>query len=423
MLRHITLIALLLVPLSAFASSRDFIVHEWGTFTSLQDPDDNGRTIGGINSDDEPVPQFVHNLAWDLILGDAETQSRNTLYQGWPHAHRDVTMRLETPVLYVYAGDSCDAKLDVNVEFRGGWLTQFFPDAEFVGPDRSNIKIDANTRGRLAWKNISLRHDHPPGPETNEHVWTTPRNVDATTLSTAKGETEKYLFYRGVGHVEAPMRIIRAGEGLQSIFIQHSRPAEPLGEPMKFPGVWLADFRDDGTAAFRKFDDIVLSPGKTKPRAYPASFEANEYAADNIARLRASMKEALIADGLFADEAEAMLETWKLSYFKSWGTRVFFIVPHEWTDAVLPLTIAPAPTETRRVMVGRIDLVTPRHRELLAKIAAAKDVKKEDAELWKAYEQLGRFRNALVLDERKRKFSTALHQFISAHGLEASSSE
>jgi hypothetical protein len=30
------------------------IVHEWGTFTCIQD--DQGHSIGGINVDDEPVP-------------------------------------------------------------------------------------------------------------------------------------------------------------------------------------------------------------------------------------------------------------------------------------------------------------------------------------------------------------------------------
>jgi len=37
------------------------VVHEWGTFTSLQD--ETGRTIGGINADVEPLPSFVHDLS------------------------------------------------------------------------------------------------------------------------------------------------------------------------------------------------------------------------------------------------------------------------------------------------------------------------------------------------------------------------
>jgi hypothetical protein len=75
-------------------------------------------------------------------------------------------MRLETPVLYVHAGDSADVKLDVSVEFRGGWLTQFYPEAEFVGPGNDGeVKITPGTRGSLAWKNVALRRDNPKLPE------------------------------------------------------------------------------------------------------------------------------------------------------------------------------------------------------------------------------------------------------------------
>jgi hypothetical protein len=40
-------------------------VHEWGTFTSLQD--ESGNAVGGINTDDEPAPKFVHRRV-DLLL-------------------------------------------------------------------------------------------------------------------------------------------------------------------------------------------------------------------------------------------------------------------------------------------------------------------------------------------------------------------
>ena len=42
------------------AGSPPLVVHEWGTFTSFQDA--AGKTISGINVDDEPVPRFVHRL-------------------------------------------------------------------------------------------------------------------------------------------------------------------------------------------------------------------------------------------------------------------------------------------------------------------------------------------------------------------------
>src|SRR6185503_19990147 len=40
------------------------VVHEWGTYTVLQD--ENGKFVGGINTDDEPLTAFVHQLNGEL---------------------------------------------------------------------------------------------------------------------------------------------------------------------------------------------------------------------------------------------------------------------------------------------------------------------------------------------------------------------
>src|SRR5438046_5146651 len=88
----------LLFSAAVRASSDPLVVHEWGTFTSLQD--EAGRAIGGINSDDEPVPKFVHDLNRLLIL--RPDQLPPVCYQGAPRCHPDVTMRLETPVIYFH---------------------------------------------------------------------------------------------------------------------------------------------------------------------------------------------------------------------------------------------------------------------------------------------------------------------------------
>ena len=72
----------------------------------------------------------------------------------------------------------------------------------------------------------------------------------------------------------------------------------------------------------------------------------------------------LVANGLFADEADALLHTWERSYFQNPGQRLFFIIPQTWTDKVLPLKLS-TPADVTRVMVGRIELETPAQRDLL----------------------------------------------------------
>jgi hypothetical protein len=81
------IIASLSSALAVFAADKP-VVHEWGTFTCLQD--EAGQPLGGINADDEPLPSFVH----DLI-----SQNAGTNKGGVPACFPSVTMRLETPVL------------------------------------------------------------------------------------------------------------------------------------------------------------------------------------------------------------------------------------------------------------------------------------------------------------------------------------
>src|SRR5213082_48674 len=88
----------------ATAERRDrtkMTVHEWGTFTALQAED--GRAIPGINTDDEPVPSFVHDLHGMLIGGPTDVPS--VYFKGAPRVHPDVIVRLETPVIYFYPPD------------------------------------------------------------------------------------------------------------------------------------------------------------------------------------------------------------------------------------------------------------------------------------------------------------------------------
>src|SRR5437588_1424234 len=95
----------------AWASPDDhLIVHEWGTFTVLQD--EHGRAIRGINTDDEPVPAFVHNLHSRIIQGPTEVPP--VYFKGAPRSESDVYVRLETPVIYFYPPKgSGPMKLDV----------------------------------------------------------------------------------------------------------------------------------------------------------------------------------------------------------------------------------------------------------------------------------------------------------------------
>ena len=459
----------MLTFLAGARAQQPWQIHEWGTFTSLQD--ESGWAIGGINTDDEPVPSFVHGLGFALL---SPTEEPPIFFQLAPSCHPDVTMRLETPVIYFHPppGQQDIQDANVKVEFRGGWLTQFYPGATPDAPGLTNgafryPHLRSTTTGSLEWNDLQIgRGDDWPLTNTTAHVWTSPRAVQSALVRNADGESEKFLFYRGVGHIDAPLRISRDGETGQLVFRSQLEDL-PEENPLKIQSIWLVDVRDDGEIAFRPLPSLTLEPDPNKILIQtPADFRSDDFDSANFGLLKQSLKAALVREGLFDDEAQALLNTWELSYFKSSGLRVFFLVPRSWTDHYLPLRIS-LPSEIHRVMVGRVELVTPEERARLRDLAAYSSVviHSEAVELYtnfysnflgrggrldtrsreefgrelldaergnlrlsdiisvpksyQTYLDLGRFRNALVLDEARHRPTAGLTNFIATYRLQA----
>jgi hypothetical protein len=433
-------------------------VHEWGTFTCLQDED--GRAIPGINTDDELLPDFVHNIG-GVSLGAAQEEVPSIYFKAIPRCHPDVYVRLETPVVYFYPpAGGLREPIDVHVSFKGGWLTQYYPQATPGGPDvneKGELRYGPLTYkadGSLTWRGLRVG-GNADGPKTDDKVWLAPRQVpEAASVKTANGERERYLFYRGVGRIDAPLRVVRRSGNQLAIQGQWGNvPSAGAVGPL-----WLVDARADGKLAFRPIDAVDLSRGGEGHdlAQVSATFSESDYASDNYAKVRGQIHAALLRDGLYPDEATAMLNTWEVSYFKRPGLRLFFMVPRPWTEAYLPMHLSQS-ADVTRVMVGRIEIVTPEQRATLKRIAAGpvsnadwaqaaterlnaqpRDAYREDwyrevaegrrsrlealgiraPEDYRVYLSLGRFRNALVNDELKRRPSDELQKFISNYNLE-----
>jgi hypothetical protein len=418
------------------ALSDRLVVHEWGTFTSLHD--EHGAAVGGINSDDEPVPNFVHRISGNLLLRPGFS-APSIWAKSAPRCHPDVTMRLETPVVYFHPpqGAKSPMTLDVEVALRGGWLSEYYPDAEVEAPGvngaQSFGRLSTDVVGRLRWEDLAVGVD-APGPETTDPVWVAPRDVDAASVTSSGGESERFLFYRGVGRIESPLRVSRDATW-QSLVITAEFPVveQSRETELAVPALWLVDVRDDKSMASRELEGFrVTNDGNSRVVARtPAKFDDDQYHVDNVAELGLEMRTALIEDGLFADEADALIETWKAAYFKSPGLRLFYLLPQAWTDHVMPMKLS-TDAELVRTMVGRVEIVSPKQRVLLRKIAAGPasnlnwlleasrvDATTETAEPadYSAYRDLGRFRNALVLDELKQRPTAALRAFVDGYRL------
>ena len=441
---------------SVDAAKHPLVVHEWGTFTVLQDP--TGTAVPGVNINEEALPDFVHRLASDLVREEHELgpflkspskASRPPIARskGVARGHQYAIMRMETPIIYFYPPGGEELTLDVSVQFRKGWLSEWYPAAKNVSPGYPG-RLGLGPAGSLTWKGLEVGVEAEL-PRTDEHVWLAPRVEGAATVRMpAENEAENYLFYRGVAQLQAPLRVVSDVEGSKLRLLANVPSA--LSDGARFDHLWLADIRPDGAVAFRTLDAIdVKAGGRGEVARTELGFDEEEYASANLAKLRRSMHAAITSAGLFEAEATAMLDTWELSYFKSPGMRLFFLLPEAWTDFQLPLKLS-HPAEITRVMIGRVELMTPSQERLVAQIAAGppsdrtwlekgleKLPEEEFEAIWRdlqsgaqsvtevdeievpadyrAYLQLGRFRDAIVLQRADR--SPRIRKFTETYGI------
>ncbi|HEY5809210.1 MAG TPA: hypothetical protein VIT67_14650 [Povalibacter sp.] len=344
-------------PLSQRSSAAaPLIVHEWGTFTSFQDR--KGVSVAGINIDDEPVPEFVHRLPGLEIY----TNHALLLPKGVAACHEDVTLRLETPVVYFYPGNgfSSDQTFSVTATFAAGWLTEFYPAAASVAPGFPT-KLDSATRSSLTWNDLSVGTSNDGLTPTTDPVWLAPRKVASAIVSTPqRTQVEKYLFYRGVAHLDAPL-VVQQADNTVMLSLRDGATLED------FPQTWLVRVGRDGRVWHHAVKAADVKNGSASVSLTGAAPQAT-----GLSALRSTLLQGLVKAGLYEDEARAMLDTWQQSYFASEGLRVFFLLPQSWTDARLPLSIS-VRADTARVMMGRIELISGEQQAALAALYALPD--------------------------------------------------
>lgn len=354
-------------PPGSVAGRPDFVVHEWGTFTTVSGSD--GGLLPGLQKEEEALPYFVYSHA-----------GMGNFTKGFNRPLRNVTVKMETPVLYFYADNAAPFPVHVGVGFDGGAISQWFPQRtsgeELPGlvrtdedpePHYPEVDFAAGYQGSIAWDIEVL-----PKTDANDGLafrggetltWVYPRQVDANVVRTPAGEHEKYLFYRGVGRFGLPVRFSAAADGRLRI--------DNTGSDT-MPSALVFSMNDQGEAGFR-----VVGPVEAGADAV-AELGALGYSRAWQRGVYDAMTGLLVEAGLFRREADAMVQTWWTSYFERPGTRVFWIVPRRFTDQVLPLAIEPAPRAVERVLVGRAEVMTPAFE---AELLAARD----DEEAWKRW--------------------------------------
>lgn len=397
------------------ATDDPFIVHEWGTFTTVQGAD--GEQISWMPPVSVDLPDFVYRAEM------SGNWSSNATYHP-----KDVTafVRMETPVIYFYS--QRERLADVRVVFRGGILTEWYPQGTRVesqatpvtmaGPHTRQFLIEWNRVKVMArdTRDMSLTgliRDQKPG--RGEHYYVA-RETDANFLRVASLnartpiEFERDLFYRGLGYCQAPLKVSMDPGGLLSV------TAREAGE---ISGMFVIDIHGD-LMRYQKLGFAASSvTTSVDPNTQP--FEA---LGDVRRRAMQDMAAVLMEQGLYEKEARAMVNTWQDQWFAEEGTRVLYLLPRAWTDRTLALQVTPQPDRVVRVMVGRAELITPAvERELKQQIltfgtgdAKAKAQAVADVRALR----LGRFLNAAMTRIIRGETDPPIHR--SAWGLAGAAS-
>ena len=308
----------------------DLTVHEWGTFTAIAGKD--GRPVEWLplglprfpTSTD--LPQFVEHINdVNFKLG----------LRG--------TIRMETPVLYFYSPG--DVTVSARVSFSKGLITEWYPHADRVQPggvvpDTALSQLSAD--GSITWNHVAvspnLAGEFPSDGQSNRYYAARETASSPLLVQTIAGnQQEKFLFYRGVSASPLPLSARLTSDG--KLVVKILRGDE-------LPNAILFERR--GERVGYRLTGALNDETTVDPPALTGSLDS----------LYGELEEILVDQGLYRDEAHAMVETWKDSWFEE-GSRLIYIVPRGFIDNVLPLTIDPAPGQIVRVFVGRLEIVTP----------------------------------------------------------------
>jgi hypothetical protein len=339
-------------------SAHAYTVHEWGTFTSLVGSD--GSRQDGMVYEDEALPDFVHNF-WDAATAPLMLTTVNTtptrprpccVTKMPPEFLRSqiITQKMETPVLYFYS--YTPRKVSVEVGFPTGIISQTFPAPVVSLPEAIPGVELINGFARFDVDVLTQTDLTPPLVEEG-NIYAHARAVSANTI-VSNNEVEKFIFYRGLGKFETDLLITSAQGGIK---------IENTGRGI-VPKVFLVDTTGT-TGAIMELGFLAGKPKFISGRAVE-SFRASHLEFDIFAeKARTLLTSALVENGLYNDEALAMVNTWEHGYFKTPGLRVLYILSSTEVESLLPMKITPAPRDFERVFVGRIEILRDTEEQVI----------------------------------------------------------
>lgn len=296
-------------------------VHEWGTFTSIAGADGQAVDWLPLNGSTD-LPTFVEHF-------------RDSGFK----VGLNGTVRMETPVMYFYSPR--EMTVSVKVAFSKGVITEWYPHAAVLGDVGLYQKNSED--GSISWEAVALdpgfKADLPRESPNNRYYAARETSATPLLVRTPLGDQhEKFLFYRGVSVFPVPVSATLLPNGGKLLIKNLDEQA--------IPHVLLFERR--GT----RLGYRVVGPVQNQVTLDPPELTGT------LDSLNSDLEAMLMAQGLYRDEARAMVQTWRDSWFDE-GSRLIYLVPSRFVNKILPLSISPAPARTVRVFVGRLELVTP----------------------------------------------------------------
>jgi hypothetical protein len=383
-------------------TTADYVVHEWGTFTSFSGS--NGVKLEFRPLVDDDLPHFVLDRAEQSGLPCPFAKASYSAYQ-----------RMETPVLYFYTDTERD--VNVRVDFPQGLITEFYPPVAGMLPKfdwETAMKGEPLGNSMVDWGKVRLiptdrlqtsvadptlaarindrvmRALVPPSDVENHytyaretdsalvHVYQEP---DENRLAAPMGDFfEKFLFYRGLGNFELPLDLKALPDGRFQL---------ANAGPDEVRGLFLVQIQGE-TVRFEWCDGV--RSGEALTMALPDK-------ASTVDELKQAVEAVLTAEGLYAKEAKSMVHTWESSWFGEEGTRLFYLVPRRITDELLPLQLSPAPQELVRVLVGRMEIMTPSEEQRILDLVARSQTVRDAAAQQEASDEMRQVMMQPTFDE------------------------
>jgi hypothetical protein len=382
----------------ADAPVEGFLIHEWGVWRLHEDVN---LANADMRAEWDGLPKFVYG----------QTATRD-----FPR-HWDRPLIVKKPVLFFHTHRPLIAQ--VRVDFPTGVPAVWWPgttDPGYVEDEiRGSVKNPPRPVKYLEWTlhiPRPLRENRQVAelkPLDKPHWMKALRDVKCDDVFATVGE-------RGVG-LEREHFVYYDGllPRVQALAIKVAKGQASLTNEAKFAvfDVWVVDRREGEKPRVGRLPRLAGGEAKDLDLAAVAGPKWAENAGK---ALTAQLKDA----GLNEDEAQSLTTIWADDFFHSAGVTVFYRLPQEEYDRLLPLTIKPRPEKV--VRVGLIQQVScePELTERVARLVKQLDDdefdKREAAqrELEKlgraAYGELRRLRPTIFAPEPKRRIDELLEK-------------